>query len=1181
MCLARLKILATTLALLGAGTTRAADLYWDANAATSGQTDGAGAWLGTNQWWTGSTNTNWTSGNSATFGVGGAGGAVTLASPTTVDSLNFNYFTGTYTLGTAGQGITLNDGINKNAGSGAVTMASPITLGGAQIWTNNSATTLQVNTTGVTNAGHLLTIDGTGTTSFGVINNTAVTLSGSGGLTKNGEGRLSLGGTNAGYSGTTTLNGGVTIVNGIGSIGSGNLVLNGGVYEEYWTNTFSRSLGSGAGQVQLIGGASGFSENGSTGMNVNLGGAAATVVWGSAFFNPSTLVLQASSAQSGSTLNFQNGINLSGVTRTIASYKTSSLTSGATISGVISNSTGTAGLNKTGPGILSLTAANTYNGATTLDAGSITLSGSGTINSTNALNLRGGALRLVNTANTQRFADGAAITSTAGGTISYENTSGAVNYTETLGSLAANGGQANIVLATNQTGAGSQTLTFGGLSQSGTGAVTFSATTTGPQTSGNKNMIVVSGSGTTTAGQIIGAWATTGTTAALQTDYAVYDGNYVRASNIAANDDETTWVSTENVNLSTTATLTAARTVNTLRYSGAANNLVLGGNNLETTGLLNGGSGLLTLTSTGGVLTTQTGGGNLYVTTGSAGITSGAAIANNGSDAITLVKSGSAANLILNGVNTYTGDTIINAGVLQVGTNGVANGANLGSGNYAGNIFIGAGASLDFQTNSDQTLSGVISGDGNLLKRYIGTLTLSGDNTYTGKTTLGAITNAGSPTLVVSSFNSVSNPMASSSLGRPTTVANGTIDLGSNNSTPNPVLRYVGTGETTDRVINFIFNSAASRTLDASGPSGVLKFTSAFVSNGTTTGSIVLQGTGAGEIDAGLPFTFTNLTKSGTGTWTLGGVVGSTGTLTISASGGTLALQKKRSLMGGNTANWTAAKVVVNSGATLAVNVGGDGELNNTDVTTLLTNLGGLGGAINNNGLRSGSRIGFDTTNATGGTFTIADNLANPTGTGSGAIGLTKRGTGILALTGTNSYTGPTTVSAGTLLLDGSGSINGSSGVTVANGALLLHNSSVDLTAPLTISAGGSFGGTGEIVGSFVFGSGSSLFVEDLDTPFAVSSGTVSFASTFGIANLAGIVWDDVSPDTYTLIAGTVDDTNLINVGSDNAVDVGGGKSAYFQIGSLQLVVVPEPGTFALLGAGAIAGIALLRRRRG
>jgi hypothetical protein len=81
----------------------AATLTWDANGATALQTDGAGGgWLTANQWWNGLANVNWTSGDDAIFGNGGAGGAVTLAGGTTVNSLTFNSFTGTYTLGTVG-----------------------------------------------------------------------------------------------------------------------------------------------------------------------------------------------------------------------------------------------------------------------------------------------------------------------------------------------------------------------------------------------------------------------------------------------------------------------------------------------------------------------------------------------------------------------------------------------------------------------------------------------------------------------------------------------------------------------------------------------------------------------------------------------------------------------------------------------------------------------------------------------------------------------------------------------------------------------------------------------------------------------------------------------------------------------------------------------------------------------
>ncbi len=370
----------------------------------------------------------------------------------------------------------------------------------------------------------------------------------------------------------------------------------------------------------------------------------------------------------------------------------------------------------------------------------------------------------------------------------------------------------------------------------------------------------------------------------------------------------------------------------TIRFNTAgANTLTLSaGNNIVSTGgiLVTSNVGANVSTITGGNLLGSSGGDLIiHQNNGSNALSIGSIIKDN-STATGLTKSGSG-TLILNGVNTFTGGIAINAGTLQIGTNGTANGASLNSGNYVGNIFIGAGASLDFQTNVTQILGGDISGNGNLLVRYNGTITLSGNNTYTGTTTIGAITNAaGAGTLVVSSFNSVSNPMASSSLGRPTTVANGTIQLGSNNSSPNPTLRYVGNGETTDRVVNFIFNIAANRTLDASGASGVLKFTSPFTSNGTTTGGIILTGTGNGEIVGGLPFAFTNLAKSGNGTWTLGGAVANTGATTV--SGGTLILSGTGST---NAGAYTVTSATLRGttstafGNTTNINIGGSGIL--------------------------------------------------------------------------------------------------------------------------------------------------------------------------------------------------------------------------------------------------------------
>src|SRR5206468_12768591 len=112
------------------------------------------------------------------------------------------------------------------------------------------------------------------------------------------------------------------------------------------------------------------------------------------------------------------------------------------------------------------------------------------------------------------------------------------------------------------------------------------------------------------------------------------------------------------------------------------------------------------------------------------------------------------------------------------------------------------------------------------------------------------------------------------------------------------------------------------------------------------------------------------LTKTRPGTVNLGGNNSYTGVPTISAW--TLQFAKEVSLYNNSPASWTATKNVVASGATAAFNVGGTGEFTSANIDTLKA-LGTASG-----GFKSGSILGLDTTNASGGSFTYTSAIANP-----------------------------------------------------------------------------------------------------------------------------------------------------------------------------------------------------------
>jgi autotransporter-associated beta strand protein len=274
------------------------------------------------------------------------------------------------------------------------------------------------------------------------------------GINKVGAGVLALvpaSGSNT-YGGTTLVSSGVLrAVDGVGLPSGSLLSLNGGVFET--SANFSRTPGSGAGNVQFGAGTttSGFSAAGAD-ITVSLG---SSVTWGSASFNPGTLVLNATTADHA--LNFTSNIDLGTTGRTVAVYAPAGTATAATISGAISN---TGGFTKTGDGTLILTGTSSYSGTTnvgvgstagpTFNGGTLILAGKNTSAGTTVLNINA-VLQLQGTqANNGGLASGSL---TFSATSQLQNTSPASNL-----SISNN----VVVSSTGSQFSGSQSLTING-----------------------------------------------------------------------------------------------------------------------------------------------------------------------------------------------------------------------------------------------------------------------------------------------------------------------------------------------------------------------------------------------------------------------------------------------------------------------------------------------------------------------------------------------------------------------------------------------------------------------------------------------------------------------------------------------------------------------------------------------
>ena len=517
-----------------------------------------------------------------------------------------------------------------------------------------------------------------------------------------------------------------------------------------------------------------------------------------------------------------------------------------------------------------------------------------------------------------------------------------------------------------------------------------------------------------------------------------------------------------------------------------------------------------------------------------------------------LTKAG--AGTLAVGASTYTGATVVNAGTLQstnaaafsnsssvtladfAGANIDLNGINqtigtiTGGGSTGGNIVLN-GATLSTGTAANNTFAGALvsgSGAGGLTKIGTGTLTLSGNKSgYTGATSIsggtldvGTVSGAfgtgnitGSNTVFFQGNGSTSTGITGGSSGIGARGGDFTVNIGG--AAAIVQMNSSGTGG----LGSFAFGSATS-------DSKVIVQNNVGINNFNGTRNITVNtGTGtasaeiAGVISNGAAGGNNGIVKLGAGDLILSNANTFTGTTTINAGrivlGNSLALQ--------NSALNTASVGKVTATGFAAPTLGG--LTGSTDLATVIdtgySNITTL--TLNPQGIQSQTYSGV-----------IAD----------GAVGMNvvKTGTGTQVLSGSNTYTGSTTVNAGTLSLGhATNTLADGGAINVAGGTLAIGGNS-DTVGVVTLASGSITGSTGVLTGS----------------SYEVQSGSISAILGGTGANLTKSTAGSVTLSGANIYTGaTTVDAGTLVINGDNSLATGA-------------VTVNANGTLA--GSGTVGG---------
>ena len=942
-------------------------------------------------------------------------------------------------------------------------------------------------------------------------------------------GNTTLSGTNALSS--IVVNGGYLTIAAVGAIGSGNITSNAGgaIVATGLYGTVNGWLGSG--RIAAAG----------TGSIAITGDSAEAIDFTG--FNSMALASTGQAAYSGTITAGTGGYRFGGAS--------SLLTVTSTLSGANA-------LTKIDAGTVTLTAANTT-GTTTVSGGTLLLAGTSSIN--------GGAVNV--TGATLAVGGSATVNATGGGAIGVGGTGGSL-AAYSFNAIGAAG--STITLTTGTTslvwgGAGAETTdrivnhTAGStMTNNGAGTLTFSNNITVANTGIG---VTFNGGGKTVIQGFTGN--TSGVLNLTKTGVGTLVVNGVIAPNTAGNIRAQSGILDFTATASTTgnAIMTSQRTVGGVARFAAGSSIRTADTN--TNGIMGGWAVY------NGTDWAQTNGSGNAIG-GYSGYVSDTWGATNNTDITTSATVASASNTYSLRFNGAAVNSLTLAGTNVIGSGGILITANVGNNLTTitgGSLTAGAtNASTDLivhQNNTANALtvaSGIVNngtGTTSFTKAGAGTVNFSTQKTYTGATNvLEGILNlsggGGGAGVIRGTVNVAAGATLRLSTGDATgyntdgtrvsviNLAGGTLHV---NTTSNQTLGSAVinmTGGTIAGIggsnLDFFGGTSALNTL-ASGTTSVIDgINLSALRQGSTTFTTALGYTASG-IDLDIRSVIQN------------GANGSATNAVLTKTGaGTLALS------GTNTFGGTGQSITVAAGTLMIGNGGTSGNI---------STLAAVG--VTNNAV-----LAFNRSDTAG----IFANVISGTGI------VTQIGTGASTLTGANTYAGGTKVITGRLIT-GNTTALGTGTVHIAGGTLQIGNGTTDtltLAGSLTVASGTLDMGTraGAAVtltgaAGFLLSGGTWKVNTGIDQ-ITLASGSFNLAS--GLVDLTNFANKSVA-GTYSLIAGT--GTSSLANGNFTGGDAGF-TYRIDTVGDLVVTAVPEPSVYGLLGAGALAAAACIRRRR-